>query len=146
MQRWGVRKGYIARPWFADDNTIITRRKTARRTRRLVPDVVDDKGKVLQPGEERRLLATASPWLHRLVVAALETGGRCGELLSLTWADVSLLRRVVSVRGENAKSGEPRQIPISDRLLPYLQLIRQDPKGNDHPPTAFGLVTPSAVR
>lgn len=136
LQAWGVRKGYLAKPWFTDDSTIITRKKTARRQRRLVADIVDDKG-ITQPGEEKRLLQHATPWLYRLIVAALESACRAGELLSLTWADVSLARRVLTVRGENAKSGESRLIPISDRLLGHLQMIRNDPADNAHPPSAF---------
>jgi len=115
MQRWGVKKGYLTRPWLSEDNEIVTHRATAKRDRRLVPDVLDAKGKVQEPGgEERRLLAHADPWLYNLIVAALESGARRGELLSFTWADVSLTRGFIKVRAENAKSGRTREIAISE--------------------------------
>ena len=41
----------------------------------------------LQPGEEERLLLAAGR-LHDLIVAALETGMRRGEILSLQWSQV----------------------------------------------------------
>ena len=46
--------------------------------------------------EERRLLAAAAPWLRELVVFALYTRMRMGEVLALTWAGVDLFRRTVN--------------------------------------------------
>src|SRR5262249_40534147 len=63
MQRWGVKKGYLLRPWISDDNEIVRHKETARRERRLVADVLDEKsGKLQEAGEERRLLQHATPW------------------------------------------------------------------------------------
>lgn len=146
MQRWGMKKGYLVRPWFADDNETIKRRKTARRDRRLVPDVVDDKGNVKEFGEEKRLLAAASPWLQRLIIAALETGMRRGELLSLTWASVDLTRGVVTVRAETSKTGTSRTVPISPRFLAILRMIQNDPAGKPHKPTAHVFGDPTGGR
>jgi integrase len=145
LQRWGVKKGYLPRPWLSAENDTIIHRKVAKRERRLVPDATDDQGTVLldargqvkSPGEERRLLAVASPWLQRLIIAALETGCRRGELLSLQWGDVSLSRGLVAVRAEKAKSGNSRQVPISPRLRAVLAMITNDPADNPHPPTAY---------
>ena len=39
-----------------------------------------------EPGEERRLLAAAGPRLQNLIIAALETCCRRGELLRLSGA------------------------------------------------------------
>ena len=74
--------------------------------RRLAPDVVDKDGKLTELGEERRLLAAAGPFLQRLIIAALETGCRRGELLSLVWADVDLAGREIRIRAAKAKDGE----------------------------------------
>jgi integrase len=136
-QRWGLKKGYLSRAWLSDDNEQITHRKPGKRTRRLVPDVLDDKGKLKQPGEERRLLDTAGPWLQRLIIAALETCCRRGELLSLQWCDVTLTRNELKIRDENAKDEETRVLPISPRLLAVLTMIDKDPAGNPHKPAAF---------
>lgn len=59
MQRWGVKKGYLPRPWLSDDNEIVVHKETAKRDRRLMPDVLDSKGTVVTPGEERRLLSAS---------------------------------------------------------------------------------------
>ncbi|MDP6582893.1 MAG: hypothetical protein QF681_19775, partial [Vicinamibacterales bacterium] len=42
---------------------------------------------------EAKLLAAAHPRLQRLIIAALETAARRGELLSLQWREVDLARR-----------------------------------------------------
>ena len=141
LQKWGRRKGYLSRPWIGEEildrGQELGRKKGARRSRRLVRDKTDGKGRVTEPGEERRLLAAASPWLQRLIIAALVSCCRRGELLSLQWADVDLRRGYLRVRAENAKSRELRQIPILPRLRSVLELIQHDPKGKPHPLTAY---------
>ena len=120
---WATRKGYLTRnPMeFAD----LPRQTPAKRSRRL------------QPGEEAALLRAASPHLYRLVVAALETGCRRGELLSLQWCDVDRARRELRVRAENAKDAEDRVIPITTRLAAVLEMARHGPDGRDLPADAF---------
>jgi len=65
--------------------------------------------------EEQRLLATATPWLRELMVFAIYTGMRMGEILELTWAGVDLFRRTVTVF--RSKNGERRTIPINTTVL-----------------------------
>ena len=69
--------------------------------------------------EERRLLAGATPWLQELVVFAIYTGMRMGEILALTWAGVDLFRRTVTVF--RSKNGERRTIPINTTVLNLLK-------------------------
>jgi integrase len=78
----------------------------------------------LQPGEEQRLLAEASSLLHDVIVAALETGCRKGELLSLQWHQVRLAENVLYLPPERTKTAEPRVVPISKRLLAVLERRR----------------------
>lgn len=141
LQDWGIDKGYLTRPWLSAKSLKkggpLARRKGARRDRRLVPDTVDGDGKVIQQGEERRLLHQSQPWLQRLIIAALESCCRRGELLSLQWRDVDLARGLLTVRAENAKSRTMRQLPISPRFLAILQLVKHDPAGKLHKPTAY---------
>ena len=73
--RWAVRKGYLAASPVSPESAL-KRRKPGQRNRRL------------EPGEEAALLKAAPLRLHRLIVAALETGCRFGELISLQWRNV----------------------------------------------------------
>ena len=136
MERWGLRKGHLARPWLSLQTTL-KRRRSAQRHRRLTPDAVDKDGHITEPGEERRLLAAANPWLQRLIIAALDTGCRRGELLALRWSDVDLVRGELTVRAEQAKSGKARVLPISPRLRGVLTLVRLGPDGVPHGPASF---------
>jgi len=57
--------------------------------------------------------------LYPLVVAALGTGARKGELLSLRWSDLDLARGVA--RLEHTKNGERRTLPLSPPVLAALR-------------------------
>jgi integrase len=124
--RWATKKGYLARNPIIDTETI-KREKHAQRDRRLMPDVVNDKGTITQEGEERRLLAVAEPPLQRRIIAAIETCCRRGELLALQWRDVDLPKRELVVRAEEdgaRKTGVGRRLPISARLAAVLDMAR----------------------
>lgn len=106
--------------------------KLAQRTRRVTLD------------EETALLSAAGALtrdagvrLSGLIVAAIETGCRRGELLGLQWADLDPNRRELTIRAENAKNGTDRTVPISARLKALLQMADTDPAGRTYPPTAY---------
>ncbi len=79
--------------------------------------------RILSPEEEERLLAEAYPGLKPELITALNTGMRLGELLSLTWADVDLSRRLITVR--HTKNGRVRRLPINDGLLEALKALHR---------------------
>ena len=56
------------------------------------------------------------------MIAALESCCRLGELLSLTWADIDLTRKELTVRAEKAKTNATRIVPISTRLAGILEM------------------------
>jgi integrase len=138
VQRWGLRHKYLTAPWFDGDTRPAKREKGQQRSRRLVPDVANEKGEITTPGEERRLLAVARPHLQRLIIAALESACRLGELLQLQWKDVDLARGRLVLKGTSNKTGKSRTIPISQRLRSILELIRTNPlTGKNQLPTAY---------
>lgn len=77
----------------------------------------------LSDDERVRLLrATAAHdarWLHPLVLLALATGARRGELLGLRWADVDLERGVITLHV--TKNRERRAIPVAGGALSALR-------------------------
>ena len=124
LSSWGLRKGYLTRAWFGPLSDL-KREKHAKRDRRL------------QPGEEPKLLHVAAPRLYRLTVAALETGCREGELLSLQFKDLDAERRELRVRARNAKNRRDRYIPISSRLQAVLDMGTHDPAGHPFGPDDY---------
>jgi integrase len=59
--------------------------------------------------------------LHPIVLLALNTGLRRGELLGLTWADVNWTSRLLAVRGVTAKSGLTRYVPLNEEAVKVLR-------------------------
>lgn len=70
--------------------------------------------KVLSSGERGRLFEASAEFLRPVLLAALETGMRQGEILSLKWKDVDLEQETISVR--NTKSRKLREIPLHPEL------------------------------
>ena len=70
--------------------------------------------------EERDLLLVSPDWLREIIVFALDTGCRRGEILSLSWKHVNLSTRVVAIFGE--KTGDWRGIPLTQRAYDVLEM------------------------
>ncbi|MGF1747705.1 tyrosine-type recombinase/integrase [Vibrio cionasavignyae] len=68
-------------------------------------------------------------YFEPLIVTAMNTGLRKGELLSLTWGDVFFDERYLVVRASNAKSKKTRNVPLNDTAFNALKQWRsQTPK------------------
>ena len=75
----------------------------------------DPKERVLSEGEEQKLINASSEHLRPIIIAALNTGMRVAETLSLIWSQINLKKREIEV--VKTKSGKKRVIPINDALL-----------------------------
>ena len=69
-------------------------------------------------------LGIFSDHLTPLVLLALNTGLRRGELLRLTWGDVDTVKRTLTVRGSGAKSGQTRHVPLNSEAVKTLDSHR----------------------
>ena len=124
---WAVRQEHVeATPFKRGTETVVKLMPEAKRSRRL------------EPGEGDKLLAACGPTLRPFVDAALETGCRRGELLSLQWKQVRLdTRGELFLPGQKTKTKKDRRIPISARLRSLLQMRRCGADGEEHPPDAY---------
>jgi integrase len=59
--------------------------------------------------------------IEPIVLLALHTGMRRGEVFALRWEDVDLVDRRITVEGEDAKSGQTRHISLNATALRVLQ-------------------------
>lgn len=55
--------------------------------------------------------------LTPVVLLAMNTGLRRGELLSLQWSDVDLEAKVITIQASNAKNGRQRHLPLNAEAL-----------------------------
>jgi integrase len=123
--RFARNEGIIpASPFERASTPIISKADETKRTR------------VLSPNEETRLLeACKKPTrahLYPIVVAALDTGARKGELLALRWSDINALERRITLRAMTTKTMQTRIVPLSGRFVVALyQMYGKVEKGKD---------------
>ncbi len=128
MMNWAVGREYLDRtPFRRGTETLIRKlREDNRRRRRLSED------------EERRLLEVAPPFLRSMIITAVDTGMRHGEMLALRFGDIDWRRQLIVLRGETTKSRKTRAVPISTaRLRAVLEWLRLEADGEKKPDDAL---------
>lgn len=125
------RQGWIMRNPFEQGEPILSKAQENQRDR------------VLSREEEKRLLTVCTGNVYRdllraILICALDTAMRRGEMFKLQWKDVDLEARQITVRPENSKTERPRTIGISSRLLIELQRL-YDVSPDDPQYSVFGI-------
>ena len=80
----------------------------------------------LSQEEEDRLLSACPVWVREIVLVALNTGMRMGEILSLNWDTIDLFRRTVTIL--HSKNGDKRTIPLNGNMF---VLLKEKLKGRE---------------
>jgi len=123
---WAVLGGLVPRsPFRIGDVSAVKLLREEPRTRRL------------HPGEYERMMQAAYSLTH-LITAALETGARKGELLSLQWHQVRFTPRAeLFLPAAKTKAKRDRRVPLSSVLQAVLMRRQTDPAGDTLPPDAY---------
>ena len=108
---WAVEEGYLLSNPLGR-----LRMERERRTKRPVMSLA----------EEIKLTAAAPEHLQRIILCALHTGMRRGEILHQLWQDVDFDNRILHVSHSKTPEGEMREIPLTTRFYAMLLLIRRD--------------------
>ena len=109
--------------YWAVDEQIIQENPLAR-----LPMVQERRIKrpVMTLEEEFQLLPALPDHLRNIVIAALDTGMRRGEILKQQWEDVDLPRKLLLVSNSKTAGGESREIPLTVRMQEVLQKSRRN--------------------
>ena len=75
---------------------------------------------VLSVAEEVLLLGAAKEHLRAMILIALDTGMRRGEITGQKWEDVDFFQKVLFVTRSKTPEGESRAIPLTERLFNFL--------------------------
>ena len=90
--------------------------------------------RVLTTSERTALVSACgqchNPWIKPVVVFALETAARRGEILALLWRDVDLTRRTATL--QMTKTGM-RKIPLSTTCIAMLESLSRSLDGRVFP-------------
>lgn len=87
-------------------------------------DKEKSRGRTLEDDEFSRLLQACSGQLYQIVIVALNTGMRRGEILGLKWEHIKLDQGKIEVK--QTKTDEDRSIPINAFLKDLLAAIPQE--------------------
>src|SRR4051812_32660033 len=86
------------------------------------PSVPQGRKRRLEAGEEQRLLHACdggrTPLMKPLIIIAIETGMRRGEMLALLWRNIDFERRTAHL--PMTKNGDSRDVPLSRRATQTL--------------------------
>ena len=90
------------------------------------------KDRILSEEEEVKFMETVRTGhklkhLEPIIITALRTGMRKGEILNLKWSNVDLKDWVITV--EETKTGEIRRIPMNKKLTGVFERAKKEPEG-----------------
>lgn len=126
--RFAVRSGWLIKSPFEMGSSLISKAAEVHRER------------VLSREEEERLLMACTgrrAHLRPIVITALDTAMRRGELLKLTWADIDFDEKLIRIRATTTKTETSRVVGLTPRLESELRaLITPAAKPDD---LVFGL-------
>jgi integrase len=110
--------------WAVDEGLLLTNPFVRLR---LVPERRKPRA-VVSLEEEAKVIAAAAPHLRPIIITALDTGMRRGELLNQRWEHVDFNRRLLFVSRSKTAGGEGREIPLTERIHSLLLATRK-PEG-----------------
>ncbi|HEY6244751.1 MAG TPA: site-specific integrase [Pyrinomonadaceae bacterium] len=122
------REGWIKQNPFTAGESLISLADERKRER------------ILSRDEERVLLAACADHLRPIVIAAIDTGMRRGEIFSLRWRDVDFEHGLINIQAFNTKTMRERQVSLTARLASELQTLwEQSPQDERH--RVFGIIS-----
>jgi integrase len=128
MLNLAKRSGWIIKSPFEQGPSLISPADEVKRER------------ILTPEEEERLLAFCvgrRAHLRPILICALDTAMRIGEIRQLRWSDIDLVSGLINVRAFTTKTLRSRKVGITKRLRSELEGIAREAAPGDE--LVFGI-------
>jgi integrase len=112
----------------AAQNGWITRNPFTGGKSLIAPGDEKPRERIITKEEESRLLAACTGMrahLRPIIICALDTGMRRGEILKLKWGDIDFTNRIITVRAFNTKTMRERQVAVTERLAGQMESLYQ---------------------
>lgn len=137
MMRYALQEGWVLRDIFYNAKVIDATREVARQTmlsfsdeERLLASCQGDRVTTYtrnRRGKQEEISANITsynPRLRAMIILALDSGMRRGEIFKLSWKDINLDENYIRVIGTHTKTETARLAPLSDRAKKELENIR----------------------
>jgi integrase len=108
------REGWIIKNPFNKGDVLISKSDEKKRER------------ILTREEEEKLLGACTQrreHIRPIIICAIDTGMRRGEILTLKWADIDFDNKLIMIQAFNTKTMKERQIAMTERLVSELLSI-----------------------
>lgn len=101
-----------------------------------LPKVRNERVRYLSEDEYKRLFealeASEEKWLKPLVIIAIDTGLRLTNLCDLTWTEVKLFGRIITLDAEAMKNDDYLGVPLTDQALQVFKELHKTPCLSGH--------------
>lgn len=148
MMMFAVQNGWIYKSPFELGESLVSIADEVKRERIMSRD--EETRFIAACTEERQVkyerngkeviatIKTGRELLKALVITALDTAMRKGELLKLRWRDVNLPGRIITITAMNSKTAKSREVGITPRVVrEFTRLWELSPKDKNLP--VFGV-------
>lgn len=82
--------------------------------------------------EVKATISQEKPLLRAMLIVAMDTAMRRGEIFKMTWKDIDFENNIIYVLAENTKTQQLRAVPLSQRAKDQLEKVRETSTG-EHP-------------
>jgi len=87
--------------------------------------------RILTYDEEQRLLSNCNYYMRNIIICALNTAMRKGEIISLKWNNIDLKNNIITLEHTNTKSKKTRKIPINSVMRKIILELKIQRDGNE---------------
>jgi len=91
-------------------------------------EIQNNTDRILSFYEERKLIDASAPHLKAIIICALNTGMRRGEIISLRWDKINMDHGYILLEATNTKSKRQRKVPINSIMRELFQELKAKSK------------------